>query len=156
VSIATPYVSPRVFARWFALPNLFLLLPIPLLSALLFARCENQLRRLRRGGNGSDAAPFRLTVGRFVLVFIGLAYSLFPYLVVDRITIWEAAAAPASLRLILIGALVTLPMITAYTIYSYRVFGGKARTLEYKRRRLPARRRRSTPQRLSLGGVQRK
>jgi cytochrome d ubiquinol oxidase subunit II len=75
--------------------------------------------------------PFAATVGVFVLAFLGLAYSLFPYLVVDRITIWEAASAPESLMIILVGAAIVLPTIGGYTFYAYRVFRGKARDLTY-------------------------
>ena len=65
------------------------------------------------------------------MILAGLAYSLFPWLVVDRMTIWQAAAAESSLRFVLVGALVVLPMIIAYTLFSYRVFWGKARSLTY-------------------------
>ncbi len=62
------------------------------------------------------------------MAFNGLAYSLFPYLVVDQIDIWQAASAPESLAVILIGAAVVLPTILGYTVYAYRVFWGKATT----------------------------
>ena len=68
----------------------------------------------------------------FILAFYGLAYSLFPYLVVDRLTMWEAASAPESLMIILIGTLIVLPAIIGYTIYAYFVFWGKARELTYE------------------------
>lgn len=58
--------------------------------------------------------PFVASVGLFVLDFLGLAYSLFPYLVVDRITMWEAASAPASLCFVLVGEIITLPAILFY------------------------------------------
>ena len=67
----------------------------------------------------------------FVLAFYGLAYSLFPYLVVDRIDIWQAASAPESLQFILVGVVIVLPAIIGYTVYAYRVFWGKARELTY-------------------------
>jgi cytochrome d ubiquinol oxidase subunit II len=132
VSIATPYVSPRIFEKWFALPNLFLLMPVPLLTAGLFAVCENHLRRIRRGDKGKDWVPFAAAIGMFVLAFAGLAYSLYPYLVIDRIEFWDAAAAPGSLKIILAGALVTLPMIIGYTIFSYKVFWGRSTELSYE------------------------
>ncbi|TNJ33674.1 cytochrome d ubiquinol oxidase subunit II [Arenimonas terrae] len=132
VSIATPYVSPRIFEKWFALPNLFLLMPVPLLTAGLFAVCENHLRRIRRGDPGKDWVPFAAAIGMFVLAFAGLAYSLYPYLVIDRIEFWDAAAAPGSLKIILVGALVTLPMIIGYTIFSYKVFWGRSTELSYE------------------------
>jgi len=61
-----------------------------------------------------------------VLAFLGLAYSLFPYVVMDRITIWEAAAHPSSLKVVLIGVVIVLPFILGWTVFVYRVFRGKA------------------------------
>jgi cytochrome bd ubiquinol oxidase subunit II len=67
----------------------------------------------------------------FVLAFGGLAFSIFPYLVIDQITLWEAASAPGSLKIMLFGAAITLPVIIGYNIYSYRVFWGKTSELNY-------------------------
>jgi cytochrome d ubiquinol oxidase subunit II len=66
-------------------------------------------------------------VAIFAISFLGLAYSLYPYVVIDKLTIWEAAAHPSSLRVVLVGAAVVLPFIVAYTAISYRVFRGKAK-----------------------------
>ncbi len=135
VSIVTPMVSQRIFDKWFSLPNFFLLLPIPAATAVLFFLVDRSLKRLPvrlKDGNEYGAwVPFAGAVGLFVLAFYGLAYSLFPYLVVDRLDIWQAASAKESLMVILIGALVVLPAIIGYTIYAYRVFWGKAKELTY-------------------------
>ena len=132
VSLATPYMSPRIFEKWFALPNLFLLMPVPIITALIFVHCEARLRRVMRAGSTPDWQPFAAAIGLFVLAFGGLAYSLFPYLVIDRLTIWQAAAAPASLKFMLVGAVITLPAIIGYTIISYRVFWGRGGELSYE------------------------
>jgi cytochrome d ubiquinol oxidase subunit II len=135
VSVATPLVSERIAGKWFALPEFFMLLPIPLATLLLFFILWRSLGRLHtRIADGNEYGvwvPFACTIGIFVLAFYGLAYSLFPYLVVDRTTIWDAASAPESLMIILAGALVVLPVILAYTVFTWRVFGGKARLLSY-------------------------
>jgi cytochrome d ubiquinol oxidase subunit II len=131
VSIATPLVSARIFEKWFTLPHLLMLSPIPLLTALLFLACERSLKRLINGEQKCIWIPFVSTVGMFVLGFIGLAYSLFPYLVADRITYLQAASATESLKVMLIGIGITLPAILGYTVYSYRVFWGKTRELSY-------------------------
>jgi len=131
VSIVTPYVSPRVFEKWFTLPDLFLLLPIPVVSALVFAWCESRLRKRMRGEAIANWQPFAATVALFVLAFAGLAYSLFPYLVMDRMTYIEAAAAPGSLKFMLVGVVITLPVILAYTAYAYKVFWGRSEELSY-------------------------
>lgn len=131
VSIATPLVSSRIFDKWFALPNLFLLAPIPLLTLIVFAICDRTLARMLQGKPHRAWLPFACAVAMFLLAFIGLAYSLFPYLVVDRITYLDAATAPESLKFMLVGIAITLPAILGYTAYSYRVFWGKTRDLSY-------------------------
>jgi len=135
ISLVTPMVSQRIFEKWFTLPHLFMLIPIPIATLVLFFVIDRTLRRLPKRlteGNEYGAwVPFACTVGIFLLAFYGLAYSLFPYLVVDRIDIWQAASAPESLKIILVGAAVVLPAIMGYTIYAYRVFWGKARELTY-------------------------
>ena len=73
----------------------------------------------------------RRAVAIFVLAFIGLAYSLFPYVIMDQMTIWDAAAHPSALAFMLVGTLIVLPFIAGYTVYAYRVFRGKARAEDY-------------------------
>jgi cytochrome bd ubiquinol oxidase subunit II len=135
VSLATPWVSQEIFNKWFSLPYIVLLAPIPLATALLFFITERSLRRLPKrlqdGNTYGEWVPFASSVGIFFLAFYGLAYSLFPYLVIGQITVWQAASAPESLRLIFAGAAVVLPVIIGYTAFSYRVFRGKARALTY-------------------------
>jgi cytochrome bd ubiquinol oxidase subunit II len=132
VSIVTPFMSPRILEKWFSLPIFFFLLPVPVLTALVFAYCESRLRRILRPAGRPDWRPFAAAVLLFLLAFIGLAYSLFPYLVIDRIRYDEAAAAPASLRFLLVGALITLPAIIGYTVLSYRIFWGRGGELSYE------------------------
>jgi cytochrome d ubiquinol oxidase subunit II len=135
VSTASPMVSERIFEKWFSLPFVVLLAPLPVVTlALLLIAARSLTRlpvRLAQRNEYGVWVPFACTIGVIVIGFYGLTYSLFPYLVVDRITIWEAASAPESLLFILVGALVVLPAIAGYTIYVYRVFRGKAQPLSY-------------------------
>ena len=135
ISIMTPLVSPRIFEKWFSFPNLMLLLPIPLVTVALFwvmARSLARLpKRLADGNQYGAAVPFACTVGVFLLAFYGLAYSLFPWLVVDRLTIWQAASSPEALMVIFYGVVVVLPVIVGYTVFAYRVFWGKTTALNY-------------------------
>lgn len=135
VSVVTPLMSQAIFSKWFELPQLFLLAPIPLATILLFLIGEVALRRLpaqlQAGRERWAWLPFALAVGIFILAFHGLAYSLFPWLVPGRIDIWQAAAAPGSMTFILVGVAIVLPMIIGYTVFAYRVFWGKATELEY-------------------------
>jgi len=131
VSVATPLVSDRIFERWFTFPNIIGLAPIPLMTAALFAALWVFLARMPRADHSLDLVPFLGAVGLFALGFLGLAYSFYPYVVPERLTIWQAASAPESLLIILIGALFVLPMILGYTVFSYYVFRGKASELRY-------------------------
>jgi cytochrome d ubiquinol oxidase subunit II len=135
VSIASPLVSQRIFDKWLTLPYIVLLAPLPVVTLLLLFISARSLRRLptrlQQGNDYGAWVPFAATIGVVVIGFYGLAYSLFPYLVVDRITIWDAASAPESLQFILTGTAIVLPAILGYTIYVYRVFRGKAEPLSY-------------------------
>ena len=131
ISVASPLVSPRIFARWFSLPQIALLSPLPVVSAILIARIWLSLDRLQTDGTRRSFVPFASATALFAITFAGLAYSFYPYIVPQRLTIYEAASAPESLFLILIGVLVVLPVIIAYTVLSYVVFRGKATELRY-------------------------
>ena len=131
ISLATPLVSHTVFAKWFVLPELFALLPIPLACVAAFFAIRHVLTTPRVVQAGYGWIVFAATVLIFVLAFLGLAYSIYPYIVIDRLTVWQAASAPESLAVIGIGMAITLPAIIVYTVFMYRVFWGKARELTY-------------------------
>jgi cytochrome d ubiquinol oxidase subunit II len=135
ISVATPLVSQTIFDKWFAFPNIVFLLPIPVATAVLFWLIYRSLQRLptrlAQGNEYGAWVPFGATIGVFLLAFYGLAYSLFPWLVIDRINIWQAAISPASMGIILAGAAVVLPMIIGYTVFAYRIFWGKSTALKY-------------------------
>jgi cytochrome d ubiquinol oxidase subunit II len=121
VSIWTPLTIPRIAQRWFTLPNFFYLAPVPVLTALVALFEFWSLRK------GRDVAPFLSTIALFLLGYLGLGISTFPYLVPPDLTIWEAAAAPASQVFMLVGTLVLLPIILGYTAFIYWLFRGKVR-----------------------------
>ena len=75
--------------------------------------------------------PFLYAIVLFILAFGGLAYSFYPYVVPEKLTIYEAASAPESLFIILVGTVFVLPMIGGYTALAYTVFRGKASELRY-------------------------
>src|SRR5712664_3011451 len=131
ISVATPLVSSFVFHKWFSFPNLVLLAPVPLMTAVLFAMVGVTLRHQPRADEAWAWVPFTGSVGIFVLAFFGLAFSIFPYVIVDLMTLWQAAAAPKSLIFILVGAVIVLPVMAGSAAYSYWVVRGKARKLSY-------------------------
>jgi cytochrome d ubiquinol oxidase subunit II len=108
-----------------------LLAPVPLMTAVLFTMVGVTLRHQPRADEAWAWVPFAGSAGIFVLAFFGLAFSIFPFVIVDRMTLWQAAAAPKSLIFILVGAVITLPVMAASSAYAYWVFRGKARALSY-------------------------
>jgi len=131
ISLATPIVSPGVFDKWFALPQLLGLLPIPLACAVAFFAIVQVLGKPKIVAAGYGWIVFAATVLIFLMAFLGLAYSIYPYVVLDRLTVWQAASATESLIVILIGVAFALPAIIGYTIFMYKVFWGRARALSY-------------------------
>ena len=100
-------------------------------SAAIFLALIFLLRRLPHETDRYRHLPFAAVTGLFILAFLGLAYSFYPFVVPDRLTIFDAASAPESLLIILYGALVVLPAIIGYSVLSYHVFRGKATSLSY-------------------------
>jgi cytochrome d ubiquinol oxidase subunit II len=121
VSLWTPFAYSRIAERWFSLPNLYFLWPVPLVTALLAYGVW------RWNESGREVLPFLGSIGLFLLGYLGLVISNYPYLVPPSLTVWETAAAPASQIFMLIGTLFLLPMILGYFIFVYWLFRGKVR-----------------------------
>jgi cytochrome d ubiquinol oxidase subunit II len=121
VSIWTPFLHEHFLRKWFAWPEMVFVAPVPILvcvCAVLFFKGIAQDKPL---------TAFLSVQGLFVLSYIGLLISFFPYIVPSAVTLWQAAAPDKSLKFLLVGAVVLLPMILAYTAYAYWVFRGKVR-----------------------------
>jgi cytochrome bd ubiquinol oxidase subunit II len=131
VSVATPLLSDRIFDRWFGLPEIIALLPIPMFSAVIVIGLAIFLARPVRDDDALSWVPLAAAGTLFALGFIGIAYSFYPYVVPDKLTIWEAASSPEALSIILIGTIFVLPVILGYSILSHWIFRGKARPLSY-------------------------
>jgi cytochrome bd ubiquinol oxidase subunit II len=131
ISIATPMVSETIFNKWFRLPDFFALLPIPLITAAAVTTLWHVTGRKRIMDAGYGWIVFAATVLVLLLATLGLAFSIYPYIVIDRMDLWEAASSTSSLIIIAVGTAVSLPAIIVYTIFVYRIFWGKARDLSY-------------------------
>jgi cytochrome d ubiquinol oxidase subunit II len=121
VSLYTPYAFERIANRWFSLPNFYYLWPVPLVTALVAYLLWRWL------GKGREALPFIATIVLFLLGYLGLVISSFPYLVPPSLTVWDTAAAPASQIFMLIGTVFLLPIILGYVVFVYWLFRGKVR-----------------------------
>ena len=124
VSAYTPFLSHAYWERWFAWPQVLFTAQVPLLVAIAAVVFFASLVRRHH------YTPFLMTLLIFTLSLAGLGISLFPYVVPTKITIWDAAAPTASLKFMLPGALIMVPIILAYTGYSYWVFRGKTLCLQ--------------------------
>jgi cytochrome d ubiquinol oxidase subunit II len=121
VSLWTPLAFPRIAERWFSMPNIFFLWPVPVVTALIAYLAWRWLDA------GRDIPPFLAAIALFILGYLGLAISTFPYLVPPSLTVWQTAAAPASQVFMLIGTVALLPVILGYVVFVYWLFRGKVR-----------------------------
>ena len=124
VSLWTPLAHPPVADRWFTLPNTLFFSPVPI---LVLATAWAMLRVLRRE---THAAPFLLALCLLFLGYSGLAISLWPNIIPPAVSLRDAAAPPESMGFTLVGALFIIPVILAYTAWSYYVFRGKVKAGE--------------------------
>jgi cytochrome d ubiquinol oxidase subunit II len=125
VSAATPYLHYDYWRRWFSMPNVVFTAQVPLLVIITSVIFVWSLRR------GAERLPFIMALTLFLLNFVGLGISVYPYLVPRVITIWDAAAPAQSQAFLLIGIAVIMPVILAYTTWAYWVFRGKVGTHGY-------------------------
>ena len=121
VSLWTPLAFPDIRERWFSVPNIYRLWPVPLLTLLVAVMAWRWL------GERRDVLPFLAAVALFLLGYLGLAISTFPYIVPGVMTVWDAAAAPASQIFLLLGTIFLLPIILGYYVFIYWLFQGKVR-----------------------------
>ncbi len=121
VSIATPFLHVQYTQRWFSWPNIILTAPVPIAVAAVTALL------LRALVNKWDYQPFFLSLALFALSYAGLGISMYPYIVPQSITIWQAAAPKSSQVFMLVGVAVLIPLILGYTSWAYWVFRGKVR-----------------------------
>jgi cytochrome bd ubiquinol oxidase subunit II len=121
VSQWTPLMQPDIARRWFSWPNIALLAPVPLITALLAFIAWQSFR------NRSEVTPFAAAIGLFVMSYLGIAISLWPMIVPYKFTLWQAASSPSTQAFLLVGTLFLLPIILMYTGWSYWVFRGKVR-----------------------------
>ncbi|MDX2083414.1 MAG: cytochrome d ubiquinol oxidase subunit II [Rickettsiales bacterium] len=120
VSAIMPFLNEEIRQFWFSKPNIYYLLPIPLITALLFFILWRDLKNNKR-----ELRPFFISIALFLLGYIGIAISLYPWIIPFQYNIWQAAASPQGLSLMLVGIIPLLPIILGYTGYCYYIFRGK-------------------------------
>lgn len=120
VSVSMPFMNEGIKNFWFSAPNIYYLAPIPLLTAILFIMVWRDLHRQKR-----EYRPFLASIGIFLMGYLGLGISLFPWIIPFKYNIWDAAASTPGLSLMLVGVAPLLPLILGYTGYCYYIFRGK-------------------------------
>lgn len=119
VSIWTPLISETVWTRWFSIPNIFYLAPLPIATLIAGITSWRILKK------PYERLPFYLTISVFLFCYIGFCISAWPYIIPHSVTIWDAASNPGAMKFILIGISILLPTLIGYTFYSYYIFRGK-------------------------------
>ncbi len=132
ISIATPLVNDMIAERWFSFPNAIGLMPIPLTCLIVYGGILWLLSSPRVLAAGYHWLVYFGLVIICGMATLGLGYSLFPEIIIGRMTIWEAASATESLLFIFVGVVITLPTILGYTVYIHYIFRGKATHLSYE------------------------
>ncbi len=130
-SWAAVFINTRIYERMFAFPELSLLIALPLISVALTLMLHFLLGVMPLPGDRLAWMPLALAILIFVLGFVGLVYSFYPYIIPGKLLIEEASAAPSSLAIIFVGTGVVLPFLIGYTVLAYRIFHGKAKDLSY-------------------------
>jgi cytochrome d ubiquinol oxidase subunit II len=125
VSLATPFLAGQYWDRWFTMPNLLFVSQVPILTAICFFALFRSIRKRR------VYRPFLIALGLFALGMAGLGVSMWPFVVPDTITIWDAAAPEKSQIFMLVGVALIMPLILGYTGWAYWVFRGKVDTEGY-------------------------
>jgi cytochrome d ubiquinol oxidase subunit II len=120
VSLWVPFLNERIRILWFTMPNFAYLSIIPIFTvATLFMLFSSIYKN-------KEFQPFLYTILLFILAYLGLSISIWPFIVPHQISIWQAAAVAESQSLMLIGVAILLPVILSYTAYCYYVFRGKS------------------------------
>ncbi|QDC43950.1 cytochrome d ubiquinol oxidase subunit II [Methylophilus medardicus] len=119
ISLWTPWMDSRIAARWFSMPNILWLSPVPVLVGLCFFQLQRALQRR------AETSPFIYTLGLVMLGYAGLGISIWPNIIPPNLSIQAAAAPASSQQFALVGALIIIPMILMYTAWGYYIFRGK-------------------------------
>ncbi|HEV7266895.1 MAG TPA: cytochrome d ubiquinol oxidase subunit II [Falsiroseomonas sp.] len=132
VSLIMPFLQPTFAQRWFGFPHLLGAGIVPVLVVVLVVVLFRALAAAPVQGTRTsllwrDAIPFGCALGLFLLGYVGLGISLWPMIVPGALTIWQAAAPPATQAFLLVGAAVLVPIILVYTGFVYWIFRGKVR-----------------------------
>lgn len=125
VTIWSPFRYPFVWEAWLSIPKIYFVWIFPLMGLIAAFILFRALKKHR------ELVPFICAIFMFLSGYFGLAASFYPFAIPVTITIWEAAAQPETMKITLWGAIITLPLVIAYVIYSYSVFRGKVDQTAY-------------------------
>lgn len=121
ISIWMPLTDAKIFARWYSFPTIFYLTPFPIITGIVIYLVWKNLTTLT-----NEYKPFIYSIIIFLCSYAGIGISVYPYIIPNYLSIWEASAPFTTLRFILIGVLIMLPLLLGYTGYAYYIFRGKA------------------------------
>lgn len=122
-SVWTPALNPQIFERWFVQGHWIYLMILPYISVIAAGILYWSLSRRE------ESPPFWCAIVLFLCAYVGFIISLYPYIIPFQKTVWDAAAPASSLRFLLFGVIIMLPILLVYTGYSYHIFKGKVKNV---------------------------
>ncbi|MDC8829623.1 cytochrome d ubiquinol oxidase subunit II [Alteromonas gilva] len=131
VSVLNLLLHNEVRALWLDSPLGLVLMTIPVTCFGLLILCALVLKKLPKAEGKGEWLPFAIALLVFVLCFGAFGVSYYPYVVPGKLTIMDALSDANSLRFLLVGTVVVVPCILAYTVLVYRIFAGKSQKLSY-------------------------
>lgn len=132
ISIATPLASSEIASKWFSLPEAIGLLAIPLTAAIAYLVIIWMLRSPKFLDADFGWIVYIALIIICMMCALGLGYSIFPDIVIGKMTIYDAAASTDSLMFAFVGTIIAVPCIFMYTVFIYRIFSGKITSLSYE------------------------
>lgn len=124
ISLWMPFLNDNLsnifFSKIFRSSIIYYFISLPILTIICFIFLSKAI------GKRKEKMVFIYTIAIFTIYYIGFALIIYPYIVPYQMTFAEGAASNKSLSLIFVGVVITLPVILAYSAYSYFVFRGKS------------------------------
>ncbi len=120
ISFFMPSINRDIQHLWFHSNAFYVLMIFPLLTMVFFLIIWRDVHTTQ-----AETRPFLVTMGIFLMCYLGLTISFYPWMIPFHYTLWQAAASGPSLSLVLVGVAPLLPLILAYTGYCYYIFRGK-------------------------------
>lgn len=120
VSLILALTNPAIYYRWTHSDFLHVGIASWLIMLAVFVYLERTLRLVAaRPDVSAWWTPLVAAAALNVMMLLGLVYSYFPFLVLDELTVWDAASSRESLRWIMAAVVVVAPIFLVFNVLGY-------------------------------------